>query len=128
MFTGLRDTHRASSTVLVLQAVRADTGLDGSVCFDVGVVLKYLDASRGRGRRKKEEVLEVRRVVSALPKETQMRHILEKYFAQVGDLLRWLRKALVDESSRACARPLTDWAKDPPSRGRSGVNRSAGSA
>jgi hypothetical protein len=43
----------------------------------------------------------------------EARHLFDSYYAEVGDLLRWLRKALVDINQVAYSRPLKSWSSTP---------------
>jgi hypothetical protein len=112
----LRDyaIHRGHhSTVLVLRGVQTelgDGGLAGSVCLDLKRFLGYLDIEAKRGSKK--GIRETRRVAGALPEHPEIRGILEKYFEEVGDLLRWLRQALLDVNTAAYARPMAHWAAE----------------
>lgn len=105
------------STVLVLQGVEAEggeMGLAGLVCFDVKVILGYLSNEAKRaGAKRRDELRDSYRIVSALPDHVEMRGILQRYFAEVGDLLRWLRRALIDLSTAVNARPLDSWVVSP---------------
>ena len=106
-------------TVLVFQGVTSeqdDMILVRSVCFDVKQVRIDIEQELRRTRSKatRDDIAGLRALLAALPEQVEMRGLVQGYFAQVGDLLKWLRKALIDFNSALSARPFESWiAKDP---------------
>ena len=101
-------------TVLVTRGATSEAGeetLVRSVCFDLKNIHLDIESElkRARSKSKRQDVQQLRELVTTLPEHVEMRAVVEEYFAEVGSLLRWLRKALLDFNTAIYARPFECW-------------------
>jgi len=97
-------------TVLVLSDKSGQ--LRGSVCLDLTPVRLELQADRQKFRRrhaKRDAIDALLGVIEALKDEADVRVLVGRCYADVGGLLKWLRKALLELSREFNRRPLTSW-------------------